>query len=149
MSGINEDGRSSTILPENATMIHVIACLRRICVCCDDILVPDTRSDTRSVSLLVLENIVLPILLIPLRRARATAFVDVFVKFMDQVHGFRKFGPSLEPYVVRTRLAEIRIVVNQIFNTPHATVPMIACESLAHLLLAILNSNIQNKLFDS
>ena len=83
MPSIDEGGRPSTVLAGNPVMTRVIACLRRIGVECADILVPDTRPDTSSVSLLALENIVQSILLISPWRARATAFVDVFVEFMD------------------------------------------------------------------
>ena len=130
-------------------MTRVIACLRRIGVDCADILVPDTRSNTRSVSLLALENIVLSILLISPGRARATAFADVFVEFMDQVHGFRTFGHDFEPLIVRTCRAEIRIAVNQISTVPQGTVPVVAHETLALMFLAIPDSNIRNQLFDS
>ena len=149
MPGVDEGGRPSTVPIRNPAMTRVIACLRRIGVDCADILVPDTRSDTRSVSLLALENVVLSILLISPRRARATAFVDVFVEFMDQVHGFRTFGPDFEPLIARTCRAEIRIVVNQVFNTPQGTVPVVACETLALILLAISDSNILNEFFNS
>ena len=100
-------------------------------------------------SLLALENIVLSILLISPGRARATAFVDVFIEFMDQLHGFRTFGPDFEPLIVRTCRAEIRIVVNQIFTMPQGTVPVVARETLALILLAISDSNIRNELFNS
>ena len=149
MPGIDEGGRPSTVPTGNPAMTRVIACLRRICVDCADILVPDTQSDTRSVSLLALENIVLPILLIPPVRARATAFVDVFIEFMDQVHGFRTFGPDFEPHIVRTCCTEIRIVVSQIFTMPQGTVPVVARETLALFLLAISDSHIRSELFDS
>ena len=79
MTGIDEVGRPSTAPAGNPAMTRVVACLRRIGVDYADILIPDTRSDTLSVSLLALENIVLSILLISPGRARATAFVDVFV----------------------------------------------------------------------
>ena len=129
-------------------MTRVVECLRRIGVDCADTLVPDTRSDTGSVSLLALGNIVRSILLIPPGRARATAFVDVFIEFMDQLHGFRTFGPDFEPLIVRTCRAEIRIVVNQIFTMPQGTVPVVARETLALILLAISDSDIRNELFD-
>ena len=83
MPGTGEGGRPSTVPAVNPAMARVIACLRRIYVDCADILVPDIRSDTRSVSLLAIENIVLSILPISSGLARATAFVDVFVEFMD------------------------------------------------------------------
>ena len=60
----------------------------------------------------------------PLRRARATAFVDTFVEFMNQFHRFQTFGPNLGPYFIRKRCAEIRIVMNQIFAMPQGTVPV-------------------------
>ena len=118
MPVIDEGGKPSAVPIVNPAMTRVIACLRRIGVDYADILVPDTRSDTRSVSLFALVNIVLSILLISPGRARATAFVDVFVEFMDQVHGFRTFIPDFEPLIVRTCRAEIRIAVNQIFTMP-------------------------------
>ena len=110
MPGIDKGGRPSTLTAGNPVMTLVIACLRRIGVDFADILVPDTRSDTRSVSLLAPENIALSILKISSGRARATAFVDVFIEFIDQVHGFRTFGPDFEPLIVRTCRAEICIV---------------------------------------
>ena len=67
-------------------MTRVIACLRRICVDCADILVPDTKLGTPSVSLLALEDVVLSISIFPSGRARASAFVDVLFEYMDQVH---------------------------------------------------------------
>ena len=148
MPGIDDGGRT-TIPAVNTAMTRVIACLRRICVDCADILVPDTQSKTCSVSLLALENIASSIHLITPRRARSIAFVDVFIEFMDQVHGSRTFGPDLEPLIVRTCRAEIRIVVNQIFTMPQETVPVVARETLALILLAISDINIRNKLFDS
>ena len=125
-------------------MTRVIACIRRICVGSADILVPDTQSNTRSVSLLAFEKTVSPILLIPPGRAQSTAFADVFIEFMDQVHVFRTFGPKLEPYTVRTCGAKIRIVVNQIFTKPQGSVPVVARETLALILLAISDSNIRS-----
>ena len=149
MPGIDESGRPPTLAAGNPAMTRVIACLRRIGEDCPDFLVPDARSDTRSVSLHALENIVLSILLISPRRARATAFIDVFVEFMDQVHDFRTFGPDIEPLIVRTCRAEIRIVVYQIFIMPQGTVPVVTRETLALILLAISDSNMRNQLFYS
>ena len=100
MPGIDEGGRLSAVPSENTAMTRVIACLRRICVDCADILVPDSQLDTSPLSLLALEKILLSILLIATGRARATAFVDVFIQFMDQVHGFRTFWPDFEPFLV-------------------------------------------------
>ena len=60
----DEGGRPSTIPTGNPAITRVIACLRRIGVDSADIVVPDIRSDTRSVPLLALENIVLHFLLI-------------------------------------------------------------------------------------
>ena len=148
MPGIDEGGRPSTVTARNPAMTRVIACLRRIGVDCADILVPDTRSDTRSVSLLSLENIVLPILLISPGRACATAFVNVFIKFMGQFHGFRTSRPDSEPLIVRTCRAEIRIVVNWIFTMSQGTVPVVARETSALILLAVSDSDIRNELFN-
>ena len=130
-------------------MTRVIACPRCICVGCADILVSDTQSNTRSVSLLALENIVLYILHIDPRRAHATAFVDLFIEFIDQVHGFRTFGPELEIHTVRTCRAEIRIVVNQVFSMSQGTAPVVSRETLGIILLAISDRDIRNELFDS
>lgn len=52
MTRIDEDVRPSTTPAENSAITYVIAFLRRICVRCADIMVPDTQSVTRSVSLL-------------------------------------------------------------------------------------------------
>ena len=149
MPGIDEGGRPSTVTSENTVMTRSIACLRRICEDYADILVPDTQSDTRSVSLLAIENIVLSILLTPRRRARSTAFVDAFIEFMDQVHVFQTFVPDFEPFIVRTCRAEMRIVVNQIFTMPQGTVPVVAPETLVLIPLPISDSNIRNELIDS
>ena len=89
MLGIDEIGRPSTVPAGNPAMTRVIACLRSFCVDCAYILVPSMQSDTRKVSLLAIENILLTILLIPPVRARATTFVDVFVEFMNQFHCFQ------------------------------------------------------------
>ena len=97
MSGIGKGGRPYTVPIRNPGMTCVIACLRRIGVDCADVLVPDARSDTRSVSLLAPENTVLSILLISPGRARATSFVDVFIEFMNQLDGLRTFRPDFEP----------------------------------------------------
>ena len=129
MQGIDECGRPSTVPTENTAMTRVIACLRRICVDSTDTLVPDTQSDTHLVSLLALENIVLPIVFIPPVRARATAFVDLLIEFMDQVRGFRTFRPDFKTFIVQTFRSEIDIVVNQIFSVSQGTVPIVPLET--------------------
>ena len=83
MPGINEGGRPSTLPAEDTAMTRVIPCLRRICVDYANILLPNTQLDALSLSFLDLKNIGLSILLIPPRRYCATAFVDVFIEFMD------------------------------------------------------------------
>ena len=82
-------------------------------------------------------------------RAHATAFLDSFIEYMDQVHDLRTFGPDFDPFIVRTCPAEIRIVVNQTFTLPQGTFPVAALETLALIFLAISDNNIRNGLFDS
>ena len=149
MPGIDETGRPSTVRAGNSAMTLIIGCLRRLCVECADTLVPYMQSNTRSVSLIALESIALSILLIPPGRVRSTDFVDLFVEFMNQVHGFRTFGPNLESNIVRECRAEIRIVVNQIFTIPPGMVPVVARETLVLILPIISDSDTRNELFDS
>ena len=58
MPGINDSERSSPERSESSVMARAIANLRRVCLHCADILVLDMQLGTRSLSLLVLENIV-------------------------------------------------------------------------------------------
>ena len=116
---------------------------------CADILVLNMQSDTHSVSLLAIENILLFILLIPPERAHATAFVNIFIEFINRFHGFRTFGPNLEPFIVRKFHSEICLVVNQIFTVPQRKVPVVARESLVLILLTISDSDTRNEFFDS
>ena len=149
MPGIDEGGRPSRVTAGNPEMSRVFACLRRICVDFADILVPDMQSGSRPVSLLALENIVLSILLIYQRWAHATAFVDMFVDYMNQAHDFRRFGPNLEPFIVWICRAEIRLVVNKIFTMLQGTFLLVSRETLVLIFLSISDSDIRNELFDS